>query len=183
MAVTLTMQPESGDGVLTGHVVTAEDVPPARAASVAARPGAPRLLWRHHGPFIRPFIWPFLVLADGWAVSRVSPLAAQFLLAVIPVAVAARLCLRRTRTRLHVIVSLAAAAAWILAAGFGTGVTPWMGALLLAGGFLLAGTSAHDAARQRVTPRPAPPAPEPEPGLAPVMVASAPPSPVGEERQ
>ena len=94
--MTLTMQPQSGDDVLSGHVVPAEDVPPARAATATpARPGALRLLWRHHGPFVEPFAWPFLVLADGWAVSHVSPLAAQLLLTVVPVAIAARLCLRR----------------------------------------------------------------------------------------
>jgi DNA segregation ATPase FtsK/SpoIIIE, S-DNA-T family len=168
--VTLTMTPDSGDKVLDGTVVSAEDVPPARAASVAARPGALRLLWRHHGPFIAPFLPLPFVWLDGFAVSRVTPLAAQLLLAVAPVAVAAWLCLRGKRNRQHVIISLGSAAAWILAAGFGTGVTPWMGALLLAGGFLLAGTSAHDAARGRVTPRPVPPAPGPEPELAPIAV-------------
>lgn len=177
------MQPESGDDVLTGHVVTAEDVPPVRAASVAARPGAPRLLWRHHGPFIAPFLpLPFIWL-DGFAVSHASPLAARILLAAAPVAIAARLRLRGTRTRLHAIVSLSASAAWILAAGFGTGVTPWMGALLLAGGFLLAGTSAHDAARQRVTPRPAPPVPEPEPYLPTIHAAPEPSRHAGPGRQ
>src|ERR1700722_12209768 len=89
-AVTLTMQPESGDEVLTGHVVTAEDVPPARAAAVSARPGALRLLWRHHGPVIRPFLWLPAVWADGAAAWYASPLAARLLLAVIPVAAAAR---------------------------------------------------------------------------------------------
>ena len=161
MTVTL---PHPGDDVLTGHVVSAEDVPPARAATATpARPGALRLLWRHHGPFIRPFCWLPLTWADGFAVSHATPLAAQLLLAVVPVAIAARLCLRKTRHRTHVIVSLSAAAAWILAAGLGTGVTPPMGALLLAGGFLLAGTSAYEASRSMVpVARPVPPAPEPE---------------------
>src|SRR5512146_640563 len=170
------VMPETGDDVLTGHVVSAEDVPPVRAKNLPARPGALRLLWRHHGPFIAPFLPLPLIWADGFAVSHATPLAARILLAVVPVAIAARLRLRGKRDRRHAVISLAASAAWILAAGFGTGVTWWMFALLLLGGFLLAGTSAHDAARQRVTPRLPAPAPASEPEL-PVIAAPAPSAP------
>jgi DNA segregation ATPase FtsK/SpoIIIE, S-DNA-T family len=181
-AVTLTMQPESGDKVLTGHVVTAEDVPPARVTAVA-RPGALRLLWRHHGPFIRPFLWLPAVWLDAAAVSHATPLAAQLLLAVVPVAITARLSLRRTRGRLHVTISLSAAAAWILAAGFGTGVTPPMDALLLLAGGFLAATSAHEAARLR---HPAPcsaGASQSSPGLPVITAPPVPASPAGPGRQ
>jgi S-DNA-T family DNA segregation ATPase FtsK/SpoIIIE len=166
--VTLAALPESGDKVLDGTVVSAEDVPPARVSATPARPGALRLLWEHHGPFIAPFLpLPFIWL-DAFAVSRVTPLPAQLLLAAAPVAITAWLLLRGKRDRRHAIISLSTAAAWILAAGFGTGVTPWMGALLLAGGFLLAGTSAYDAARSR-TPAVAPVPPPPGPVLLPVI--------------
>lgn len=165
------VMPHAGDAI-TGTIVSADDASPAVPArpQAAPRPGAVRLMARHHGPFIRPFIYPFLVLADGLAVSHATPLAAQLLLAIAPVTITARLCLRRTRARLHVIVSLSAATAWILAAGLGAGVTPWMAALLLAGGFLLAGTRAHDAARLRYPAPGLPEVPQPSPELPAITV-------------
>ena len=43
--MTLTMQPQSGDDVLTGHVVSSEDVPPARAGAVSAESVASESCW------------------------------------------------------------------------------------------------------------------------------------------
>ena len=69
-------------------------------------------------------------------------------------------------------MSLAAAAAWILAAGLLTGAGPAMDALLLAGGWLLAGTSAHEAARDRHA-TPALPGREAQPELPEMQVPAA----------
>ena len=169
------VMPGSRDDVLTGHVVPGEDVPPARAAAVSspARPGALRLMWRLHGPFIAPFLPLPLVWADGAAAWAVSPLAARLLLAVVPSVVVMRFRLRRARqgARAYAWVSGVAALTWILAAGLLFAAKPWMAALLLAGGALLAGTRAHDAARERRSRSGSPPpAPRPAPDLPAVTL-------------
>src|ERR1019366_7446179 len=88
-----------------------------------------------------------------------------------------RLRSARKAGRLHLSVSAAAAATWILLAGLVTGVHPIADVVLLAGGWLLAGTSAHEAAagRRTVPELPAPPvhAELPE-GTAPAVTAHEP---------
>ena len=159
------------EGVLTGEVIPGTPAP-ALSRPAPARPGAVRLMWAHHGVFIRPFLWLPLVWADAAVVHAVVPLPVKFLLAAGPVAGVAWKRLRRARkgARLHLAVSLAAAAVWVLLASLVTGVVPPGGAALLAdaallaGGWLLAGTSAHEVAQDRRA-TPALPAPQAHPEL------------------
>ena len=175
--MTVAVQPDTGNEVLSGHVVPAEDVPPARAGAVStpARPGAPRLLWAHHGPFVKPYLWIPVVWLDGWAAWHASPLAARLLLAIAPVAVTAGVKLRGCR-RPVTVMALAGSAAWIALAGLVTAPRPWMCAVLLAGGWLLAGTIAHEHARHRRGPCPAPPPAPAEPEPVPVLLPEIHPS-------
>ena len=145
----------SRDGMLTGHVVPGKGASPDSAGTVPTRPGALRLLWAHHGPSVVPFLWLAPVWACGAAASAIPSPAARLLLAVVPPGVAFWAGLRRTRkgARAYLAVSRGAAAAWILAAGLVFGPVAWMDVLLLAGGWLLAGTIAHEHARSR-TPLP-----------------------------
>jgi S-DNA-T family DNA segregation ATPase FtsK/SpoIIIE len=171
-AVTLTMQPE-GDDVLTGHVVSAESVPPAREApAVAARPGAPRLLWQHHGPAVGPFLALAAVWADGAAAHAVVFPAKLVLTAGVFGAAWKLRHWGARRDRSFVVTSRVAALAWVLAAAFlGPG---WQlkAILLLAGGFLAA-TGACEAARLR-RPAPSPAAaPQPPPELPAATVLAA----------
>jgi DNA segregation ATPase FtsK/SpoIIIE, S-DNA-T family len=162
---------------ITGTVVTPDDAPPAVPARPQAgnRPGAARLLWRHHGPFVAPFLWIPAVWADGAAAHAVSPLAAQLLVGLAPPAIAAGVKLRRKRLGLLSAVSIASAATWIVSAGLVTGASRWMDALLLAGGWLLAGTHAHEAAsRRRPVVQPHVPAPAREAAPLPFPVAAEP---------
>ena len=176
--MTVAVQPDTGNDVLSGHVVPAEDVPPARAGAVStpARPGAPRLLWAHHGPFLKPYLWIPVVWLDGWAAWHASPLAARLLLAVMPVSVVAYMKLLdrygmkirlRRRPMAATVTALAGSAGWIALAGLVTAPVAWMCAVLLAGGWLLAGTIAHEHARVPAAPPPAA-IPEPEPALHPL---------------
>ncbi len=148
-AVTL----DTWNEVLTGCLVPAGDVPAPAAERVQPppQPGAWPLLWQHHGPFITPFLPIPAVWADGAAAHAVSPLAVQLLLAIVPSAIAGWIRLRSTRkgARAYVVVSRVASLAWILATGLLAGTAPWMDAVLLAGGWLLAGTRAHETARRR----------------------------------
>ncbi len=158
--------PPAGDDMLSGHVVPGPDAPVPAWSPAPRRPGAVQAMWRHHGPFVRPFLWLPAAWLDAGAAHVVSPLAVQLLLGAGPVSgiAWARLSGARKGTRLHLAVSLVAAAAWILLAGLVTGTAPLMDAVLLAGGWLLAGTSAHEAARERREPS-ALPVPEAHPEL------------------
>jgi S-DNA-T family DNA segregation ATPase FtsK/SpoIIIE len=129
-------------------------------------------MWRHHGPFIAPFLPLPSVWADGAAAWAVSPLPARLVLAVVPSAAVMWFRLRRTAegARTFTWVSGVAALTWIVAAGLLFGARPWTDVLLLAGGCLLAGTRAHDAARTRCDTPPAPVIPGPEPELATVTL-------------
>jgi DNA segregation ATPase FtsK/SpoIIIE, S-DNA-T family len=143
------VMPHAGE-TITGTVVPADDAPPVIPArpQAAPRPGAMRILWRHHGPSVQPFLWIAGVWADGAAAGAVIPLGAKVLLGAVPVAVAAWFKLRRRSGRLLNAVSIVSAASWIVSAGFAFGASRWMDALLLAGGWLLAGTHAFEAARR-----------------------------------
>src|SRR5579859_537901 len=116
MTVTL---PQSGDDVLSGHVVPAQSVPPAREAPAApARPGAPRLLWRHHGPSVAPFLALAAVWADGAAASAVI-LPAKAVVTLGAFGAAWKLGRWGAREdRAYIAVSRATALAWVLAAAF-----------------------------------------------------------------
>ena len=143
-----------------GLVVPGPDVRLRRVRPAVRTPGALRLLWRHHGPFIRPFLW---LPASGWTRRRVAacPLGAQLLLAALPAAWSPAGCAqvrKGDRGRRLGAVSWAAASAWVLLAGIVTGPVGQMDVLLLAGGWLLAGTHAHEAAAA-AAPRAAPAAP------------------------
>ena len=146
-----------------GVVVPGSGMPPHEEArpAVPRRKGAVAAMWAHHGPFVRPFLWLPGIWLDAAAAHAVSPLPVQLLLGAGPVSGIAWARLRGARkaSRLHLAVSLTAAAAWILLAGLVTGTIPLMDAVLLAGGWLLAGTSAHEAARER-SGTPALPVPE-----------------------
>ncbi|HET9975661.1 MAG TPA: hypothetical protein VFQ68_46075, partial [Streptosporangiaceae bacterium] len=117
-AVTLAMHPEEGE-VLSGRVVPAVDVPPAREAPAApARPGAPRLLWEHHGPAVAPFLALAAVWADGAAASAVT-LPAKLTLTLGAFAAAWKWRRWGAREdRAHVVVTRPAALCWVLAAAF-----------------------------------------------------------------
>ena len=150
----------AGDEITGTVVVDTDDAPPAAPARPHAvpRPGAARLMWRHHGALIRPFGWLPGIWLNAAAVHAVSPLPVQVLLATAPAGgVAWRKLRDRKAGRLHLAVSLSAAAVWVLFAGLVTGPAWWMDAVLLAGGFLLAGTSAHEVSLERLPALPAPP--------------------------
>ena len=82
----------SGDGLLEGTVVSGSGVPgePARPESEPEpqpkKPGAIRLMWRLHGPFIRPFLWLIAIWVDAAAAHHAVP-AASVLLTAGPVMV------------------------------------------------------------------------------------------------
>jgi S-DNA-T family DNA segregation ATPase FtsK/SpoIIIE len=166
---------DAGDEVLTGHVVPGDSTPeaaPARFTPRPRRPGASRLMWRCHGRFVRPFLWIPAIWVNALAVWYVTPLGARLLLAVAPAAIVGSVALRGTRKgspeRLHVAISVLLALAWVLLAGFATGPGGWPLAPLAAGGWLLAGTRAHETARQgRKQPCPAPAGPAPGPDAEP----------------
>ena len=124
-------------------------------------------MWRHHGRFVRPFLWIPAIWADALAVWYVVPLGARLLLAILPAALTALAVLRGTRRgsreRLHAAVSVPSALGWVLLAGFITGPSAWPLLLLAAGGWLLAGTRAHDVRQGRKQPCPVPAGPEHEP--------------------
>jgi S-DNA-T family DNA segregation ATPase FtsK/SpoIIIE len=144
--------PPAGSDVLTGHVIPGLAEPEPEPARPAPRgPSAAGAIWRHHGVFVKPFLWLPAVWLDAAAVHALSPLPAKILLAAGPVSGFAWKKIRGARKadRLHRSVGASAAASWILLAGLVTGVGPIADAVLLAGGWLLAGTSAHEAARER----------------------------------
>ena len=130
------------------------------------KPGVVRLMWRMHGPFIRPFWWLPGMWLDAFAAWHASPFGAQVFLTVGPAAWAGVSLLRRSRkgTLRHAAlarVSWAAGTVWVVVAGMVTGPAWWADVLLLAGGWLLAGTHAHEASAPRSLP--VPPAAEPAP--------------------
>jgi S-DNA-T family DNA segregation ATPase FtsK/SpoIIIE len=143
-------------------------------------------MWAHHGVFVKPFLWLPAVWLDAAAVHALAPLPVKILLAAGPVSGFAWRRIRSSReaARLHLSVSASAAASWILLAGLVTGVDPIADAVLLAGGWLLAGTSAHEAAaaRRAVPELPAPPAHAELPEAAAVTVHEPAPAP-GPPRQ
>ena len=111
--------------VITGQVVPADDVSgaaPVRFTPRLTQPGAFRLMWRHHGRFVRPFLWIPAIWADALAVWYVVPLGARLLLAILPAALTALAVLRGTRRgsreRLHAAVSVPSALGWVLLAGW-----------------------------------------------------------------
>ncbi len=164
----------SGDGLLEGTVVSDSGMPaePARPEPEHPRkPGAIRLMWRQHGPFIRPFAWIGVLWLYAALVHRAQGFEVRALLTVLPVIALGLLIVRRTRKgapeRLHAVVPWAAGSLWLLVAGIITGPAAWMVAVLIPGGAFLAGTRAHEVAEQRrVT---IPPTPEPEPETPPLV--------------
>src|SRR5450755_2310600 len=153
-AVMMDEAPPAGDDVLTGHIIPGLAEPePAPARPAPRGRGTAAAMWRHHGVFVKPFLWLPPVWLDAAVVHALSPLPVKILLAVGPVTgiTWSRLSGSRKAARLHLSVSVSAAAAgsWILLAGLVTGVAPIADAVLLAGGWLLAGTSAHEAATGR----------------------------------
>ena len=161
----------SGDGFVQGTVVSDSGVPaePPRPEPQPREPGALRLMWRHHGPFIKPFLWIIALWAAGGLAHRAHGLEVRALLTVLPVAVPGWRVFRRTRKgtpeRLHAVAPWAAGSLWLLAAGIVTGPAGWMVAILVIGGAFLAGTRAHEVAGKRRTT--VPPATEPEPAAPP----------------
>jgi hypothetical protein len=161
----------SGDGLVEGKVVPAGDLFPgevrisfpARPGPEPRTPGMARLMWRHHGPFIRPFLLIGALWLDAAAAHDTSTLAVRLLLTAGPAAIAAWRVSRRTRkgtpARHRAVVSLTGGSLWLLLAGTATGPAVWMVVLLLAGGLLLAGTHAHEARHDAPA---APPADEPD---------------------
>ena len=94
--------PVPGGDVLSGHVVPGPDAPPPAPAWPPAprRPGLAQAMWRHHGPFIRPFLWLPAVWLNAMAVLAVSPLPARaFLAAGRPPVSPGRSCAGRARAR------------------------------------------------------------------------------------
>ena len=176
--------PAGGDE-LTGYVIPGAPAPSPASRPVPRGPRAAVAMWRHHGPFIRPFLWLPAVWLDAAAVQAVVPLPVKLILGAGPACAVAWTGLRRTRKdgRLHLIVSVSCSASWVLLAGLVTGVTPLTDAVLLAGGWLLAGTSAHEAAAGRRATQALPPPQAraellPEMPAAPVTVhEAAPPAP------
>lgn len=183
----------SGDGLVPGEVVPDGDLfpgeapaaEPARPEPLSRKPGMVRLMWRHHGPFIRPFLLLGVLWLYAAVVHRAPALEVRLLLTAVPAAVATWRVFRRTRkgtpARLRAVVSLAGGVLWLLLAGVVTGPAAWMIVLLLAGG-LLAGGHAHEARRDTPAPPPADeadwePVTEPEPVHVPHDVPQdAPPS-------
>ncbi len=161
----------SGDGLLEGTVVSDSGVPaePARPEPdpEPRKPGAIRLMWRHHGPFIKPFLWIAVLWLYAALVHRAHGLEVRALLTVFPVIASGWRVSRRTRKRtperLHAMVAWAAGSLWLLTAGIVTGPAGWMVTVLLFGGAVLAGTRAHEVAEKRRTTVPPAPASEPAP--------------------
>ena len=157
----------SGDGLVQGTVVSDSGVPgePARPEPEQPRgPGAIRLIWRLHGPFIKPFAWIGVLWLYAALVHRAHGFEVRALLIIVPVIVSGWRVFRRARKgtpeRLHAVVAWAAGSAWLLVAGIITGPAGWMVAALVIGGVFLAGTRAHEVGVQRQAT--VPPAPEPE---------------------
>jgi DNA segregation ATPase FtsK/SpoIIIE, S-DNA-T family len=156
--------------VITGQVVSPDDASPAAPArftlSSPPKPGAVLSMWRHHGRFVRPFLWLPAIWVNALAVWYAVPPGAKLLLALAPAVIAGPVMRRGTRKgspeRLHLALSWSLALAWVLLAGFVTGPGGWMLLPLAAGGWLLAGTRAHETARQgRQQPCRAPAGPAP----------------------
>ena len=67
----------SGDGLVQGTVISDSGVPgePARPEPEPEPrgPGALRLMWRHHGPFIKPFAWIGVLWLYAALVHRAAP--------------------------------------------------------------------------------------------------------------
>ena len=154
----------TGDaGPIEGLVVPDTGAPSSVAARpVPGRPGMVRAMWRMHGPFIAPFTWIPAAWLTALAACHMTSLAVRVLLAGLLTAVGVRVA-RKTRKGTHIrrlaVTAWLAGGSWVLLAGLVTGPAPLMDAVLLAGGWLLAGTSAHEASRQR-TATPALPVPE-----------------------
>ena len=184
----------SGDGLVHGEVVSDSGVPDDTArpgpepGETPRKPGALRLMWRHHGPVVRPYLWLAAIWLDAAAAHRAAP-AARLLLTAGPVAVM-YFRLRRKQPRKggrlteadeiaarHSLVSWTAGSAWLLTAGILTGPSVWAVTVLVVAGSVLAGAHAHEAAAARQAPTP-PPAEEDETDATiPVPV----PEPAGEE--
>ena len=98
----------SGDGLVQGTVVSDSGVPgePARPEPEQPRgPGAIRLVWRLHGPFIKPFAWIGVLWLYAALAHRTHGLEVRALLTVLPVVACGWRAFRRTRKgtpeRLH----------------------------------------------------------------------------------
>jgi DNA segregation ATPase FtsK/SpoIIIE, S-DNA-T family len=168
----------SGDGLLEGTVVPGSSTPaePARPEPEPQpkKPGTFRLMWRQHGPFIRPFLWLALIWVDASIAHRAPALAVRVLLTAGPVLVTGIRLRRKAGKRgthlpepervalLNSAASWLAGSVWLLLAGIMAGPSAWMVALLILGGAVLAGAHAHEAAsRPRITaPPPADEVPE-----------------------
>ena len=112
-----------------------------------------------HGPFIRPFLWLPRMWLAAFAACHASPFGASAphggpargagmsLSAPVPEGRPRHAALAR--------LSWAAGTAWVLATGIMTGPSRAV-TLLLVGGWLLAGTHAHEAADRRRSPAPPP---------------------------
>ena len=157
----------SGDGLVQGTVISGSGMPeePARPEPEPEPrgPGALRLMWRQHGPFIKPFLWIGVLWLYAAVVHRAHGVEVRALLTVLPVIALGWRVFRRTRKgtpeRMYAAVPWAAGSLWLLAAGIVTGPAGWMVTILVPGGVFLAGTRAHEVAEQRRTT--VPPAPEP----------------------
>ena len=128
----------SEDGFVQGTVVPGSGVPAESARPEPEpeprKPGAFRLMWRHHGPFIRPFLWLVVIWVDAAAAHRSPVLAVRVLLTAGPVALAGWRLRRKTRkgaqTEPERIVlrnsatSWLAGSVWLLVAGILTGPSP-----------------------------------------------------------
>ena len=178
--------PDAGPGVIAGQVVPGDDAPGAAPARFTPKPppppGAVLAMWRHHGRYVRPFLWLPAIWANGAVVWYVASPGARWLLAVLPAAITGYVMRRGTRKgspeRLHLGISLLLALSWVLLAGFVTAPGAWALLPLAAGGWLLAGTRAHETARQgrQIQPRPVPAGPDPEPPAIPGQAAPGAPS-------
>ena len=158
----------SGDGLVQGTVVSDSGVPgePVRPEPEQPRgPGAIRLIWRLHGPFIKPFAWIGVLWLYAALAHRTHGLEVRALLTVLPVVACGWRAFRRTRKgtpeRLHAVTPWAAGSLWLLAAGIITGPAGWMVAALVIGGVFLAGTRAHEVSAERQVT--VPPVSQPEP--------------------
>jgi DNA segregation ATPase FtsK/SpoIIIE, S-DNA-T family len=177
--------PDSGDlEPVDGIVVPGSGVRMhGEVRTAPSKPGALRILWRHYGDFIRPFLWLPAIWVDAAAAWHVAPLGAQLVLTAGPVLTVGLLVRRKVRkadrhARRLALISWSAASAWVLLSGIATGPGTLLELALLGGGAFLAGTHTHEAAVRRRTPAPPIPSPEPVVPLASWMDEDEHPGPV-----
>jgi DNA segregation ATPase FtsK/SpoIIIE, S-DNA-T family len=150
--------PDAGDSEpVDGIVVPGPGVRLHGEVRTDRKPGALRIMWRHYGDFIRPFLWLPAIWLDVDAAWHASPAGAQLVLTAGP-ALAVGLLIRRKgrkadrHARRLALISWSAGSAWLLLAGVATGPGAIVDLLLLAGGAFLAGTHTHEASVRRRSP-------------------------------